>query len=130
MRVCVCVALVDLEAVGWMSQPRERGETPGLSLKVFLHLLNNSSVLSLFFFLTVPWNWWPCTITHIYELSKELRTFVMAYPGACLSSLHCLEASLHSTFRFLERSLCLHPPCLGTSYAVPQPLAFPASPSP
>lgn len=50
MCVCVCVALVDLEAVGWMSQPRERGETPGLSLKVFLHLLNNSSVLSLFFF--------------------------------------------------------------------------------
>ena len=47
--VCLCVALVDLDAVGWTSQTRERGETPGLSLKVFLHLLNNSPVLSLFF---------------------------------------------------------------------------------
>lgn len=61
-------------------------------------------------FSTVPWNWGLWIIAEIYELNKNLSTFVMEYSGPCLSLLHCLEASVLNRFQFIERSLCL---CLG-----------------
>ena len=78
----------------------------------------------------MPWNQWLYTIAYIYELSQDLRTFTIEYPGACLSVLHCLEASLHRRFHFIEGNWCLHPPCAGIAYAIPQRLALPASPCP
>lgn len=74
------------------------------------------------FLSTVPWSWGLWIIAEIYELNKELSTFPVEHSGACLSLLHCLEASVHSCFHFIERSLCLLPACLGTSLAVPQSL--------
>ena len=81
-------------------------------------------------FSTVPWKRGLWIIAEIYELNKELSTFVIEYSGACLSLLHCLEASVHSRFHFREREACvLLPPCLGTYWAVPQSRALPASPA-
>lgn len=79
---------------------------------------------------TMPPNWGLWRIAGIYELNKELSTFVIEYSGAWLSLLRCLEAFVCGRFYYRERSLCFLPPCLGTSCAVPQCLAFPASPSP
>ena len=86
---------------------------------MFLPLLDNSSILGFPIpprppsLSTVPWDQWLYTIAYIYELSQDLRTFTIEYPGACLSLLHCLEASLHRRFHFIEKNWCLHPPCAG-----------------
>ena len=72
----------------------------------------------------MPWNQWLCTIANIYELSQDLRTFVIEYPGACLSLLHCLEAFLHRLFHFIEKlvfalSLCRDSLCYSSAAGFP-----------
>jgi len=97
-----------------------------LSLHVFLPLLDNSSILSFPPPPTpiMPWNQWLCTIAYIYELSQDPRTFVIEYPGACLSLLHCLEAFLHRLFHFIEKlvfapSLCWDSLCCSSAAGFP-----------
>lgn len=107
----------------------ERGEMPGMEPGSILARTSHLTLPPCFS--TVPWKRELWIIAEIYELNKELSTFVIEYSGACLSLLHCLKASVHSRFHFLEREKLVFAASLpGDILGCSSVTGFPSVPSP